>query len=239
MKRNTNLLRALFFILIGLNAYSQIGIFGDEDDDVVNELQNVSYDEFFNVYVGILDKGEAGPLGNWMSGSLQIMLSPRFANAPKEYSCAFIIKTKELRMLTYEAMLDQLDLSCVEKKKVIESYIMFLGTLYLDMFSMDFFLDNALNSNQLFNSSMVGFYDAEQYFETGKYNRGIFSHAIYCDNDLTDSDITDCAFSEPMTDYEQEKHRRTIEKTLKKLNPGNVAQKLMDLQSMLKSLPCK
>ena len=168
MKFNKNLFLCLFSFLIGLNSYSQIDIFGDEDDEM-EELTGMDYLEFRGVYTKMRN---GSPGGDWVFGSLEMMADPRFADAPKEYSCAYIIKTKELRMLAYEAMLDQLDLSCIETKKVIESYIMFLGTLYLDMFSMDFFLENKLSDNQLFNS-YISLYDANEQFHTGKITRAV------------------------------------------------------------------
>ena len=241
MKKNKLIMLLLLSFLFVIPANAQFDLFTDDEEDT-NELESISYDDFLNGMTQVASEGEAGPVANWMSGSMNMMLDPRFANAPKEYNCAFLVKTKLLKIDAYEAVLEQLDLSCERTRKTLESYIMFMGTLYLDMFSMDFFTQKESFSYNEFENIKLGSYDAIEQFEKGKITRKDKPEWTTCQNDITDPAVTDCNSKlDEIEPYDNEEFLSKIEYILniKKLHPVNVLSRTKDLQSLLNSLPCK
>lgn len=245
--RITNAIKVIGLLLLFFSfqsSFSQIDLFTEEEDEEeINDVfENVSYDEFMNATHHVLSDGQAGPIANWMGGSLELMADPRFGDAPKEYNCAYMVRSKVLKMLAYDAMLDQLDLSCEKTKEVLESYIMFIGTLYLDMFSTDYFAERDFLSRNEFSNVQLAIKDAKEKFENGVISRmDVEVLNEVCESDLDDITVTDCNCNLPEWSEEVSKkgYKTLMEYMgLPLLHPASVMQLTMDLQSRLNSLPC-
>ena len=230
----------VFFTTI---SYAQdFDMYINDDDEMMEELEDTTPGAFMTGIIGMLSKGEAGPAGNWMANSLELMIDPRFGSAPKEYNSAYMVRTKVIKLLTYQAILDQMDLSCEDTKRTLESFIMFLGTIYLDIFAMDYFNDiDQLEANEYFNIGL-GINDAEEKFKSGAITRStLFGFgASECYNDVKDTNVTDCdcelSYDEEMR---KEKYKEMmIYLGLEKLHPKNILKITTNVQSRLNSLPC-
>lgn len=230
----------VFFTTIG---YAQdFDMYLNDDDEMMEELKDITPGAFMTGIIEILKKGEAEIGGNWMSSSLELMIDPRFGSAPKEYNNAYIVRTKVIKLLTFQAILDQMDLSCLDTKRTLESFIMFLGTIYLDIFAMDYFNEtDQLEANEYYNIGL-GIIDAAEKFETGAITRsnlyGFGETACY--NDVKDTEVTDCdcelSFDE---EKRKEKYAEMMQLLgLEKLHPGNILAITKNVQSRLNSLPC-
>src|SRR5690606_14468577 len=127
-------------LLFTPHAYSQIDLFDDED---TKEDEEAVYKTFFGIHAVKLITGteEAGPVDNWMSDALVTMNDAAFKDAPREYLAARSVIRKSLQINSYSqnvAYGGTNNLPCEDRKKVLERYSLFLGTVYLDMFNMDF-----------------------------------------------------------------------------------------------------
>jgi len=235
------------FLIFNFNAgICQVDLFTDDDEDNNDEPQEVNQEAFMSKITGMLKQGEASPIGNWAGETIELMTDGRFADAPQEYLMAFQVKTKVLKVQAFNAALRKLDLLCEERKALIQSYLLFLGTLYLDMYSMDFFNEKTEYTGNEAANVFIGAVDAESKFLYGVYDRegmGDENDEVLfpCENDLSDSNITDCNCS-ACDDVPSGRYTEEIKKTILQMDvihPLEVSKLLVDLQGMLNSLPCK
>ena len=229
------------FLIFNFNAgICQVDLFMDDDEDSNDEPQEVNQDPFMGNITSMLKQGEASPIGNWAGETLEIMTNARFADAPQEYLMAYQVSTKVYKVKAFNAALKKLNLSCEERKQVIQSYILFLGTLYLDMYSMDYFNEKKeYTSNEAINI-LIGSGDAYIKFIYDKYDRsllGLEEFEYGCLNDITDPNVTDCNFRfDRISNTNPKEMRENLGMDL--IHPVEVSKLLVDLQTMLDGLPC-
>lgn len=237
----------LLWMLAFQTGAAQIDLFLDEDEveefNVNSEFLMDNYS--FMEIADHLKKGEAGPIGNWAGETLEIMTDARFASAPKEYTAAFQVYTKVLKIKAYQAALNKVALSCEERKQVLESFLLYLGTLYLDMYSMDFFNEKKeYTRNEKINVDL-GIIDAFTKFTINKYDRVEFANINFdlweemnlnCLNDISDTNVTDCDWrSDNLYPYPQ---TVSMNLSMETLHPVNILALTVELQEQLNALPC-
>ncbi|QNJ98914.1 hypothetical protein [Constantimarinum furrinae] len=190
----------------------------------------------------ILSDEKAGPVGNWMSDSFVSMVDATAHDAPKEYLCAKNIRLKYWKVISYEAVIAKGTLTCEERKKIMESYSLFLGTIYLDIFCMDFFTEKGTSykwTNEQMVDIVLGFNDADTMFAKGQIDRSEFGHINeWCLYDLLDLNVKQCG--EYLADYltGRPEIRNNIDQTLEVLHPIAVASYANGLAEQLSALPC-
>ncbi len=233
----------LFFsLMFAPCAYSQIDLFDDEE-----ETNEATYETFFGIHAMKLITGtdEAGPVGNWMSDALVTMNDAAFKDAPKEYLAARSVIRKSLLINSYSqnvAYGGTNDLPCEDRKKVLEKYSLFLGTVYLDMFNMDFFLDETRKFSDVELANIyLAFIDAGDslprplvYYDRDWLNKR-------CINDLSDANVFDCGeISNTDEEFNQEINNgiAKIAFVMTNLHPENVTKEATNVANTLSALPC-
>lgn len=250
--KTLKILGLLLLIFNFQTGFSQVDLFTDDEDE--DDNQEITYKNFMNKLTGILKQGEASPIGNWAGETLEIMTDSRFADAPQEYLMAFQVRTKVLKIQAFDIVMEKATLTCEERKKLCESYLLFLGTIYLDIYSMDFFNEKKEYTYNETMNAFMGACDAETKFTFGVYDRsGLWSYVSdlswslndekfykdFCLNDTEDPNVTDCNWS-----IENELYQNNNLKVndgalqLNTLHPENILKKTVELQNLLASLPC-
>lgn len=237
MKKNKLIMLLFFTLIMCAPIYSQIDLFDDEDG---SDNQAV-HETFFGIHNMKLITGneEAGPVGNWMSDALVTMNDAAFKDAPKEYLAARSVIRKSLQVNNYSQQVADSgtnNLPCEDRKKILEKYSLFLGTLYLDMFNMDFFLDE----NRVFSDEeLANIYLALIDVSGLEFYRGYLNN--HCSNDLNDKTVLDCGEitkKDMGLQKELDNVLPNMAKIMKNLHPSNVAQEAVNVTNLLSSLPC-
>ncbi len=249
MKTFKHIVILFFSLLFAPCVYAQPDLFDDEEEK--KTAQNIKTINLFMFGIGtedfmkITSAEKAGPVGNWMFDALLTMHDAAYKDAPKEYLAARSVMRKSLLINSYSQSVaygGTNDLLCEDRKKVLEKYSLFLGTVYLDMFNMDFFLDeNRKFSDVELANIYLAFIDVGRslprplvYYDRDWLNK-------HCVNDLSNMDVLDCGEISNSDEEFNEEINNIVAKIafiMTNLHPENVAKEATNVANTLSALPC-
>ncbi len=229
----------------------------DDDDENNKDTQNQNTDDFnlSNIQKLLSETGAAGAFPSSVISSFSMVND----NCERTYICTFNTLIKVFRIAEYELALKNAELSCGDRKKLLEDYVIYLMTLNLDLYCIEHLHPD---SNELMDAELINVMLAmrDVYFDYigGDYAFGeaslpmlySYSHIRskadpYCSEDLWSIDSStnrlpcDCGeYSGTLDSEEKFKLLTDIRLMIDGINPLWQAQKAIELNGKLKALPC-
>ncbi|MCW5519689.1 hypothetical protein J1N09_07555 [Aureitalea sp. L0-47] len=240
------------------NPYDMYDTEDDEEEEDYEELK--TYDNEITKLGNIIQSDSLGSLGGLIIGAVGTYRMGQ-KGCSKTYMCMWNTLAKYLDILTYEKKLKGDKLDCKERQILIEDYILFIGTMNLDSYCLEYLQPEELENHEIVDA-MLAMAVAYWYFRGKEYtNHGVDMLEPYidtpplvnpfCSNDLLNGkdwnnrgihpDDLGCACGEYIGEVDQAEKDKVIKDILTILddiNPVWQGQKLIELNEMLQALPC-
>jgi len=219
----------------------------DEDEDVPSPSEDIPVypEELPGLIISKLMDSKASPVGNWMGDSFATLLDKR--DCPQEYLCMKDIASKALKIELFEKGINDPNLNCEERLRIMENYTMFLGTIYLNIYCMDFFNDRGESypwSDEEIINMHLGIYDAVDIIYQNPKGTGRKQFIDSDENSLCTNDLQDtinCECDEYIGGNENIKRKDAIEyafNVLEKLHPDHIVDYTANVAEQMSRLPC-
>lgn len=238
----------------------------EEEDEDLEEIN--TYDDEIAKLGNIIQSDSLGSFGALIKSTVNTYIMTNDEGCSKAYVCMWNLLSKYNEIITYEAKLKVLKLDCKDRQKLLEDYILYIGTINLDIYCVDFL--NKLSDTELVNV-MFAFQDfyfvysvppmLSPYKEARKFAKE------YCTGDIYNIEKRkehkeryeyEYSYGEPslkwLSEFEEDcdcgeyigsldeeqkfKVLTDIRSIIDGINPIWQGQKLIELNEMLQALPC-
>lgn len=230
----------------------------DDEDDEDNENKQEQNTNNFNLTNIQKLLNETGAIGAFPSSAIS---SFRMVNddCERTYICTINTLIKVFRIAEYELLLKQADLSCEDRKKLLQNYLLYLPTLNLDTYCIEHLHPD---SNELMDAELINVMLAmrDVYFDyiDEDYTYGeeslpmlysyrqirtkadpFCSENLFEINDSTGRKPCDCGEYDGILDSEEKfKLLTDIRLMIDGINPLWQSQKAIEINGRLKAVPC-
>lgn len=126
-----------------------------EDDEEEEDLEEINtYDNEITKLGNIIQSDSLGSLGGLILGAVGTYRMGQ-KGCSKTYMCMWNTLAKYLDILTYEKKLKGDKLDCKERQIVIEDYILFIGTMNLDAYCLEYLQPEELENHEIVDAMLA------------------------------------------------------------------------------------